>query len=556
MKTYVILFLMLCLACFAQAQFGSGVYNFGTDVDDVSARGRKFESYNIIASIALDNTAGWATTDCALTYETTNFLSSEDDRSLKITDSGGSTITQIQKDMGGLDYSDNSKRPHVFLRAYINASGIGTIKSLSILISSEANWDNYVQAILTADGDPDGTGWWNFYGSPVDMSLVGAVEPDWTSINYLRVRVSTVLAGDTPVTILDQVIFVKRPNKAQVCWTFDDSLENDYKFAAYLTKNGMVGTFYIIASRIGQAGRLTLTKLRAMQESGHLIANHGKHSLYYTVSGLAAVVKDAKDGATWLRENGFTEGAGIYAQPGGSANFTEELKHRILGKYARQFRRTTMHGSTTGSLVGDASLLGTSSFDNQATISSRFDIAIADSGTAVFGVHSTVLSFADFKTAVDGMVAERDAGLVDIITMAELYDRGVWNNQPHTMRPNRLLSATIVDLDNNGDTTIYIVPAGIECSLTYARLVVGGDAGTGDISIGQNTAETDFIPAADLGLLNAANDVGILQPIPHTNMPVNKLYSENTVIEAQVTNENNGAAINWLYLYGTLSPKD
>jgi hypothetical protein len=76
-----------------------------------------------------------------------------------------------------------------------------------------------------------------------------------------------------------------------------------------------------------------------------------------------------------------------------------------------------------------------------------------------------------------------------------------------------LLSATTVALNSNADTTLYTVPTGKRCILSHAILVAGADAGaTTTISIGQDGAETDFIPAMLLSNLDAQYDAVILEP--------------------------------------------
>jgi hypothetical protein len=114
-----------------------------------------------------------------------------------------------------------------------------------------------------------------------------------------------------------------------------------------------------------------------------------------------------------------------------------------------------------------------------------------------------------------------------------------------------LLSTTTVALNADADTTLYTVPVGKRCVLTKAILVLGADASTTDISIGQNGAETDFLAVTDLGLINAQYDACILQPIPAANVLLGKSYAAGTVIELQVTNQAGGAT-NTLYLFGVL----
>ena len=117
-----------------------------------------------------------------------------------------------------------------------------------------------------------------------------------------------------------------------------------------------------------------------------------------------------------------------------------------------------------------------------------------------------------------------------------------------------LLSTTTVALNANAHTTLYTVPTGKRCILSHAILVAGADAGTTDISIGANGAETDFIGAIDLANVNAQYDACLLMPVPvgaTASASLQKSYAAGTVIEAAVTNQAGGAT-NTLYLFGLL----
>jgi hypothetical protein len=116
-----------------------------------------------------------------------------------------------------------------------------------------------------------------------------------------------------------------------------------------------------------------------------------------------------------------------------------------------------------------------------------------------------------------------------------------------------LLSVTNVSLAANADTTLYTVPTGRRLVLTKAIVIAGADAGaTTALSIGADGTETDFIPAAVLSNLDAANDTVILQPVPVAALPVkNKSYAAGTAIQAQVGTQSGGAT-NSLKLFGIL----
>ena len=114
-----------------------------------------------------------------------------------------------------------------------------------------------------------------------------------------------------------------------------------------------------------------------------------------------------------------------------------------------------------------------------------------------------------------------------------------------------LLSTTTVALNADADTTLYTVPTGKRCILSHAILVAGADASTSDISIGQNSAETDFVGVTNLDNLDAQYDAVLLAPVPSATPATLKSYAAGTVIEAQVSNQAGGAT-NTLYLFGTL----
>ena len=114
-----------------------------------------------------------------------------------------------------------------------------------------------------------------------------------------------------------------------------------------------------------------------------------------------------------------------------------------------------------------------------------------------------------------------------------------------------VLSATTLDLSADGNTTIFTVPSGKTAVLTKAVLVVGADAVSTDITIGQAGALTDFLGTQQTDNLDAAGDVGIMAPIPNATPVLQKAYAAGTIIKAVVANHAGGAT-NTLYLFGFL----
>ncbi len=114
-----------------------------------------------------------------------------------------------------------------------------------------------------------------------------------------------------------------------------------------------------------------------------------------------------------------------------------------------------------------------------------------------------------------------------------------------------LLSTTTVSFAADGDTTLFTVPTGRRCVLTKAIIVAAADAGSTDITIGQNGAETDFVGTTQMDNLNSQYDAVIVQPIMNATPVIGKSYEEGTVIQINVANHA-GAAGNTVYLYGHL----
>lgn len=114
-----------------------------------------------------------------------------------------------------------------------------------------------------------------------------------------------------------------------------------------------------------------------------------------------------------------------------------------------------------------------------------------------------------------------------------------------------LLSTTTVALNADADTTIYTVPTGATCVLTKAILVAGENANSTDFSIGQDGAETDWLPTNQLDNLDASGDAIVLMPVPATTPTKCKAYAAGTVIQAKVSNQAGGAT-NTLFLFGIL----
>lgn len=112
-----------------------------------------------------------------------------------------------------------------------------------------------------------------------------------------------------------------------------------------------------------------------------------------------------------------------------------------------------------------------------------------------------------------------------------------------------LLATGNIALNADGNTTLFTVPTGRRAVLTKLVVVVGADAGSTDMTIGQAGALTDFLNTQQFDNINAANDAAIFMPVPNATPVLIKSYAAGTVIKAAVANQAGGAT-NTFYLFG------
>jgi len=116
-----------------------------------------------------------------------------------------------------------------------------------------------------------------------------------------------------------------------------------------------------------------------------------------------------------------------------------------------------------------------------------------------------------------------------------------------------LLSSTAITTfaTVNAETTIYTVPTARTCIPCFGFLKVAGNVGAAVITIGKDTAESDWISATTLSNLNAAGAVALIGVVPSATPAKMKEYAAAVVLKFKVTTAGNAVAAT-LYLFGFL----
>jgi hypothetical protein len=116
-----------------------------------------------------------------------------------------------------------------------------------------------------------------------------------------------------------------------------------------------------------------------------------------------------------------------------------------------------------------------------------------------------------------------------------------------------LLSSTAITtfVTLNAETTIYTVPTARTCIPCFGFLRAAGDVGAAVITIGKDTAETDWIGATTVSNLDAAGDVVLIGAVPSATPAKMKEYAAAVVLKFKVTTAGNAVA-GTFYLFGFL----
>ncbi|GEM_PF-4738926 len=109
----------------------------------------------------------------------------------------------------------------------------------------------------------------------------------------------------------------------EIIITFDDSYESVYTVAyPIMQQHGIKGTVYIVPAWIGSPGHLTVEQLTELHNAGWIIANHSwDHPLLPELTK-EQITNELQTAITWLKNNGFEDGAYHVAYPYGGYNAT------------------------------------------------------------------------------------------------------------------------------------------------------------------------------------------------------------------------------------------
>lgn len=299
-----------------------------------------------------------------------------------------------------------------------NATGL---EAVSIFLRTGPSFTSYgnrrfldLASHYTLDGE-----WYEMWCPVTDLLTTGS--PNFAAVDHIRIS-AIWSAANTIASFEVAEIGLYRPptRRSRHAITLDDGNAADYAVAQALQARRLVGTFYVVPSLIGTPGYLTLSQLGEIRAMGHLIANHSWSHLMWADAALTLPqrIAEVRDARAWMAANGFAAGANHFAQPGGSSQIRSD-SYGLYGAEADTWRMTASQSFVLPP-NGRQEVLWTHAFDDATAAGAALNRSIAGWGDTATGWHPGSVVLATFTTYADAVAAARDAGQIDVVTVADL----------------------------------------------------------------------------------------------------------------------------------------
>ena len=272
-----------------------------------------------------------------------------------------------------------------------------------------------------------GSGWRRFRASLADIVKVGENPVDLTSVTCFRFYFGGTSSSQIRYN-LAQVNGVK-VKKGIICIDFDDGYETDYTIAYPIMKElDLRGTCYVITSRIGESGRMTVAQLTELKKAGWTIASHLHEHLNVTTLTEQEITYQMQKSQDLLKSWGFISGSYFCATPGGSWNQTARTvakKIYLATRIGREFPKYDPIPPDDNYTIKYRGVDATDSIEELKAIVDeiaqtkrchRFTFhRLADPASGV------IVSPSIFQELMEYIALNRDNGLIDVLTAEEQF---------------------------------------------------------------------------------------------------------------------------------------
>ena len=529
---------------------------------------RRYRNVPFTTVELFDDATDWADVNGTDADNTTETVASDNDipSSVKVTMAGGDDETLTTKTGGGYGSLRNS---HMIVRFYVHA-GTGTADPSQIDVIairlSDAGFANFMSVNVYTDGGIENYGGWQQLVVSLDnipMNGGDVRETLYDNFDTIRCVVKTTGNSDATCSVTFDLIgiFPDMP-QPKYLFTFDDGRDTDYALASYLHSKGLRGTFYVIGSLIGTTNYLTLDQLHRMQDAGHLIANHGWTSFNWRSDETSDenIRRELTRTAELLCANGFSRGSRIFALPNG----TVALPQGSWDKYFKYWDNIRVTGDSVSLFPGflDTGRISTSSFDNTTAAETALGLAVTGNTVVVTGWHSTNIpgsyTLANWKTHVDNVLAQQQAGNIDVVTVDELVYQADEYTYGYALENSiQLLSSTAaVDLDAANDTEalLFVVPPNKSAIVTHIVIhTLSANASAAVVTFGELGGACDeYLGDQTLSNLDGTSKYAVLTPVPNATPVAGVILDAGDQFGIEITTKASSACTATIDVFGYL----
>jgi hypothetical protein len=340
---------------------------------------------------------------------------------------------------GPIDLSGGTNEwPFILLRVYVDPSQHaalqGNVGTITIGFADTANNQgnvtiaNFQQFLSSAVTGPG----WNTV--VVHPTTVGSVDP--ADVHLIRVYIAPKSGTSCAIT-LDTLQFLRPTTSTKlVAFRDDDGYSNCVLTAKEFDKWGIRGNFHVHPRLVGTSGFVSKADLLAMQKSGHMIGNHGwskypgddlndnANGPFYKQrenTAQSLLIDHIRPATWWLQDNGFEQGARIYATHQG--NLLPEQADLLLETDIDVISHTSTAGENA-TTTNHLDYLEVQHATGYSAISASLLAALdAHGGLAVFYGHANRSQENAFmKGVTDAVVPKLKDGTYKCVTLAELVN--------------------------------------------------------------------------------------------------------------------------------------
>ena len=362
--------------------------------------------------------------------------------SIKVT-TPTSTTTEFSYDLrvssggpGPVDLSGGTNQwPFIFMRVYVDPSvqsaQSGNVGTITLGFADTSNNQGNVVIANFQQFDSSavcGPGWNTLVVHP---TTVASVDP--ANVHLIRVYIAPKSGTSCAVT-LDTLQFLRPTTSTKlVAFRDDDGYAGCIYTAKEFDKWGIRGNFHVLPQLVGTSGYASKADLIAMQRSGHMIGNHGWSKYEGDINSGVVYINNRtltaddflnnyiRPAAWWMQDNGFEQGARIYATHQG--NMTPEQADLLLQTELDVISHTSTAGENA-TTTNHLDYLEVQHATGYSAISASLLTALdAHGGLAVFYGHANRSQENSFmKGVTDAVVPKLKDGTYKCVTLAEMVN--------------------------------------------------------------------------------------------------------------------------------------